>query len=827
MNLNFLGTRPAARRKRRAIAAATVALLGASVLTAGLAYAVTPHPEIPLDKNNLQTLTVQGVTPTADGATFDLGGYVGLVRLYSEDVLKISVQPKGKAEYFSPAIQKRDWGTPKFKHNRSKKNYSLKTDKITVEISTDRFGVRVLDPQGNVINADDMAYGSGYEAGKPYVFKKTEPGEDFYGFGEQTRGLNKRGDSIRMWNTDNYAYSPTEKYLYASIPFFMGLKPNGHAYGVFFDNTHRSYFEMASERDDYYYFYADGGDLNYYFFNGPDIPNVLESYTELTGRYQQPPNWSLGWQQSSWGYEPAQKIVDVAKGYRDRGIPLDTMNLDIDYMDEFRVFTWGEGFENPEALDAQLESMGVSTVTINDPAVKVDDGYSVYDSGNDIGAWATNPDGSDYVGSVWPGPSKFPDFTRQDVRNWWAGHHGTLLDRGVEGIWLDMNEPAVFDNEYHTIPNDTEFNHGTQQATEIHNLYGMLETHATTQGFEQFQPNQRPFILTRDMYAGSQRDAALWTGDNVSTWDHLAMSLPMQMNIGLSGVPHVGSDIGGFAGQATPELMARWLQAGAFYPHARVHYQGHGNDGYSQEPWSFGPEVEAIAKKYVSLRYQLMPYLVTAFHEASVTGAPVQRPLVYEFQNDPKVRDLDHEFMWGDDLLVAPVVQQGATSREVYLPAGSKWTDWWTGKSFEGGQTITAAAPLDVLPIYVQSNSIVANRAVQQFHDEKPLTDLVLDAWVDTAAKSTFYEDDGATKDHQKGEYDETEFSATRSGQDITLEKRMTHDAYDSTVTTVTWRLHDVPAPKGATAATVSYDPKTKIATVTAPAAATAVKVHF
>lgn len=826
------------RRTRRSLALTLSSLLAASlgVFFAPSAFPVTPHPERPIDKSNLQELSVESVEVTDDGATFDLGYFTGSIRLLSEDIAKVSLRAEGKEEYVSPGIAKLDWTPPAFTTSDTPETFTLRTAKLTVEVSKAKWGVRMLDAAGKVINEDDLDYGSGYEDGKPYVFKKTDRDEAFYGFGEQSKDLNKRGDSVRLWNTDNYAYSPTEPYLYASIPFFYGLKGDGTAYGIFFDNTHRSYYEMASESEDYYSFHADGGDLTYYFFEGPEIPDILKNYTELTGRTPQPANWALGWQQSKWGYYPDTKITEVAKGYRDRGIPLDTMNLDIDYMDEFRVFTWGQGFDDPEALDAELEAMGVSTVTINDPAVKVDPGnpdYPLYDEANAAGLFATNPDGSDHVGAVWSGPSKFPDFTLPETRKWWADQHGTLLDRGVDGIWLDMNEPADFVNEYHTPPIDVEFDHGQKTHEEVHNIYGMLETEATRQGFEEFKPGVRPFILTRDMYAGSQRWGALWTGDNIANWDHLALTLPMNMNVGMSGISHVGNDIGGFAETDRPrtsnaELLARWMQVGAFTPHARVHYGKDNNPVQCQEPWCFGPETEAIGKKYIELRYKLLPYLYNAFHQSYLDGRPVEQPLVFQYQDDPKVRDIQDQYMWGSDLMIAPVVKEGQRARNVYLPAGSRWTDYWTGSTFNGGQTISRQTPLSVMPIYIRSDSVIPTREVQQYTDQAPLTNLVLDTVVDTTASTTFYEDDGATLDYQQGEYDETKFTASRGPNGtIVFDQEVVTDGFASALTSVTWQVRDVPRPRAVegvaasagarSASPIAYDETTRTATVTVP----------
>ncbi|WP_053096255.1 glycoside hydrolase family 31 protein [Frateuria defendens] len=772
-------------------------------------YVTQPEGDTPLDKSKLQHLEVQGVSPSADGVQLDLGTYTGYIRVLSDDLVNVAIVEGHGAPPASPAILKKDWAPVDFRAQDGGGSYRIKTRELTVEITKAPFGVRMLDKDGRVLNEDDTRYGSGYESGKPYVFKRTDPGENFYGFGEQSRGLNKRGNSIGMWNTDAYSYDSQTKYLYTTIPFFLGLR-NGQAYGILFDNTFRSYYEMASEAKDYYYFYANGGPLSYYFIAGPRIPDVLQRYTELTGRFKEPPLWSLGWQQSKWGYT-RDDFLNVAHTYREKKIPLDVLHLDIDYMDAYRVFTWGEccadpGGTNrekggvigdPYAFMSELRDLHLKTIAINDPGVKLDPDLKVYQEGNRNDYWAKNPDGSDFVGEVWPKDSKFPDFTRPEVRHWWAAQHSALFDPGVSGIWLDMNEPAVFDGPFHTMPLDVRFDHGTKDHREVHNIFGFHETEATAEAFALYKPNQRSFILTRDMFAGSQRWAALWTGDNVSTWEHLKLSIPMNLNIGLSGVPMVGNDIGGFASRPTAELMARWLEVGAFLPFSRIHYDSDAKAPVKQgqEPWAYGPEVEDIGRRYISLRYALLPYLQNAYHNAAATGSPVWQPLVYQFQNDPGTYDVGDQFMFGDRLLVAPVVDEGKTSRSVYLPAGTRWIDYWTGQSYRGGTTIERAADLGTVPVYVRADSIIPSREVQQYTDEHPLTDLVLDVWLDREASTTFYEDDGATLDYEKGAYKATRFTFVRTGRGVLFRAEDQHEGYDSKIQSYTLRIHEVSRP--------------------------------
>lgn len=799
----------------KAVVCACLLAVGAApgILPAGKAFAAVtqPEPDTPLNKENLdQPLTVESVERLEDGVKLNLGKYDGYIRLFSEDMAKVSVVGDGEEEFYSRGIAKKEWKEPKFKSRETADEYLLTTDEITVSIRKSPFGVKFLDKQGNVIN-EDAAQGSGYENGKPYVFKKTVPGENFYGFGEQSGGLNKRGKSIGLWNTDAYAYNKDTKYLYTAIPFFLGLKDK-KAYGIFFDNTYRSYFEMASESDDYYYFYANGGELTYYFIYGPQIKDVIDTYTDLTGKIEMPPLWSLGFQQSKWGYTPEQ-LVSVAETYRAKNIPLDTINFDIDYMDGYRVFTWNPAYE--QALKT-LKEKGFRAVAINDPAVKLDENYSVYNEGTARDLWAKKADGSTYVGTVWPGPSVFPNFNKQETRTWWAENLKTLFDKGIDGIWNDMNEPAVFDGPFKTMPLDNIFegdNGDTKLHTEYHNLYGHDEAEATFNAFALNKPNTRPFVLTRDMYAGTQRYAALWTGDNVSNWEHLQMSIPMNANVGLSGVPFVGNDIGGFAKPSadqfpTPELFARWIEVGAFLPFARDHYDNSSKSGLAsgQEPWEFGPEVEEISRKYISLRYELLPYLYNQFKQSSDSGEPVQEPLVYQFQEDPNTYNLEDQFMFGDSLMLAPVVQQGQTSRQVYLPAGVKWVDFWTGQVYDGNRTITVNADLGTLPIFVKQESIIPTREVQQKTDEKPLENLILDTFLEEEAELSFYEDDGATLDYKRGEYNVTEFEIEKKGNRIAFRQDKKAQSFDSFIRSYTLKLRNAEEPKKVQAGRNKYE---------------------
>ncbi|EST11024.1 glycoside hydrolase family 31 protein [Sporolactobacillus laevolacticus] len=796
----------------KVITSIIVALIIALTSSISTTFAAQPHPERPLDKNNLEKLTVDDAKRIKDGVKFDLGKYDGYIHFLSEDMIKVSIIPDGSAEKDSSAIAKKDWETPRFSAKEKQDHYTLKTKKITVEVNEKTFGVKILDKQGNVINEDEALNGSssGYENGKPYVIKKTDPSENFYGFGEQTGSqLNKRGKSLANFNSDSYGYNNSTKYVYTAIPFFIGLKA-GNAYGILFDNSYRTYYNMAKDSDDYYYFYADGGPLTYYFMNGPDISHVLDQYTELTGKIKLPPEWALGLQQSAWAYTPEQ-IENIAQTYRDKKIPLDTMNFDIDYMNGYRVFTWSDAYK--KAFDTIKSIPGMHAVTINDPGVKKDDQFSVFNEGIAKDYFVKKADGTPYIGPVWAGDSGFPNFVNSQVRNWWSSNiASTLLNAGVDGIWNDMNEPAVFNDDqglFHTLPLDSYGidDEGNKVLHEqFHNEYGHLEDEATYNAWAAANSNKRPFVLTRDMFAGTQRYAAVWTGDSLSDWEHLQMSMPMNMNIGLSGQAFVGNDIGGFGNQATPELFARWIELGSFLPFSRIHYDQWSDRNYHQEPWSFGSDVEKISKKYIELRYQLLPYLYNAFNDASKTGKPVQQPLVYQFQKDPGTYNIDDESMFGDSLLLAPVVEQGKTSRSVYLPKGETWINYWDQKEYQGGQTITVDAPLDSMPIFVKKDSIIPTREVQQYTQQNKLTNLTLDTYLDHQASYSFYEDDGKTLDHDKGQYNITDFQVKKDGNAITFDADKKVSNYDSALQSYTLKIHEAKDPKHVVGGFQKYD---------------------
>ena len=582
-----------------------------------------------------------------------------------------------------------------------------------------------------------------------------------YGLGEKTGFLDKRGRVYEMWNTDEPAHFPTQDPLYVSVPFFIRSDPHG-AVGVFLDETARSWFDLGKDRREMMSLAAASECLDLYIIVADQVSGVVERYSALTGRMDLPPVWALGFGQSRYSYIPDSRVVEVAETLREKGFPADSVYLDIDYMDGFRVFTWDPvRFPDPKRLAERLAELGFRIVTIVDPGVRLDPDYQVYRTGLEGDHFCRRAGGEVYEGAVWAGPSAFPDFTQAETRDWWAGLHDALLGNGVSGIWNDMNEPADFTGEFYfrpdfTPPADVTVRPdglGVQSLERYHNVYGHNMCRATARAFERYRPDERAFVLTRAAFSGTQRYAAVWTGDNHSWWEHLAGMIPMVLNLGLSGFPFVGADVGGFQADAEPELYARWIETAAFMPFFRAHSA---STTGPHEPWSFGSEVEQIARRFVELRYSLLPYMYGLFAEAARHGAPVVRPLLWHYPEDRRARNLNDEFLLGRDLLVAPVLTPGAETRAVYLPEG-QWYDFRTDSLLEGPTDVVAQAPLESLPVFVRAPSVIPMAQVGRNAEETLSHPPTLHVYpgteeVESRVAVHLHHDDGHSKAYRHGE---------------------------------------------------------------------------
>lgn len=595
------------------------------------------------------------------------------------------------------------------------------------------------------------------------IIKKLGKDDAIYGLGDKPGCLNKRGYSYVNWNTDDPApHVDSFKSLYKSIPFFIVLGDE-YCYGIFADNTYKTTFDFGYENTDYYFVEHEKGELDYYFMPGNDMAEVVGLYTSLTGTTPLYQRWIYGSHQSRWGYYTQDEVLDIADKFRELDIPCDVIHMDIDYMNGYRVFTFDDKkFPDVKGLSEKLADRGVKLISIIDPGVKKDEDYFMYKEGMEMDAFAHDTDGSVYENAVWPGTSVFPDFTKQSVRSWWGDKTKILLEHGISGIWNDMNEPASFNGP---LPDDVQFEYGAHE--KVHNIYGHFMAKATYEGLAKNDGGKRPFVLTRAAYAGSQKYCGGWTGDNHSIWAHIALSLEQVCNLSVSGLAMCGSDIGGFGSDTTPELLVRFYEAAVFVPFFRNHSA---MGTRRQEPWQFDETTIDAVRKTVKLRYRFIPYIYDLAHECEKTGAPIVRPLVYEYPEDKHVRNISDEYMLGSFVLVAPVIAPGKEAREVYLPDGD-WYDYYTGEKYSGGRYILADAPLDKVPVFIKAGAIipVADGKIRSTEDitEDKISILTY------PGKGSFvhYQDDNETFAYRDGAYNAVEY--TLDGDK--LEKKVLH----------------------------------------------------
>lgn len=581
--------------------------------------------------------------------------------------------------------------------------------------------------------------------------------ERIFGAGERMGFLDKRGKRYLNWNTDDPFIRETTDPLYQTVPFFTRWRGGGRSTGYFHDYPGASWMDLDADGANQVRLHQAEDRLSLFLCPGPGLSDVIRQYTGLTGTMELPPKWALGFHQSRYSYMNESEVWDLVSNFRTREIPLDAVYLDIHYMDGYRVFTWNrESFPDPAALTSRLAGQGVRVVTIVDPGVKADNDYHVYRDGLARDVFARRSSGEVYHGEVWPGRAVFPDFTADRAREFWADHHKALLGAGVSGIWNDMNEPADFggnelDRTMFTPPLDVvlEGDGRPKGHMHYHNVYALKMAEATHAAFLKYRSDERPFLLTRAGYAGIQKYAAIWNGDIDSSWHHLAQSIPMFLNMGLSGLPFVGSDIGGFQSNASPELYTRWLQYAVFTPYMRAHSAV---DTRPHEPWSFGSDVEALAREAIRLRYRLLPYLYSVFAHTAESGLPVMSPMVLHWPHDERFHALWDQFMFGPSIMVAPVLYPDQRKRLVSLPEGL-WYDFHSGTPVEGPADIVVDTPIEQIPVFVRGPAVIPmQRSVS--HTRQDVSTIELHCYPAPEGSSTMfelYEDDGQSRPQASG----------------------------------------------------------------------------
>jgi alpha-glucosidase len=741
------------------------ALLGCSLLCATAAQAA------PAD-----------ITVRSDGADIHSGQWFMRVTALADDIVRV------RAVAGADLPEDASWAVTGEMRGRSirvtvKQNadgVDFKTAALAVRIERSPLRLVVSDLAGHVISADAPG-GAVAVADNGFLLRKElTQKEHFFGLGDKTGPLDRRGQAFTLWNTDAYRFQESTDPLYKSIPFFLSAGGPGGSYGILLDNTWRSWFDFGKQDAQTLAFGAAAGPIDYYLIYGPSVRRVVERYTDLTGKPPLAPAWALGFQQSRYSYMSAAEVHDIAGRLRAEHIPADVIWLDIDYQDRNRPFTANPAaFPDLPALARDLRQQGLRLVVITDLhiAAAPDQGYAPYDSGIAGDHFLKRPDGSLYVGQVWPGPSVFPDFTRRETRAWWGSLYRDFVAAGVAGFWNDMNEPSIFETPTKTMPLDTQhriaepgFAPRTASHAEIHNVYGMLNSRATFEGQRQLAPDERAFVMTRASYAGGQRYAATWTGDNSSTWNHLKLSIPMLLNLGLSGFAYSGADVGGFIGVPSPELMTAWIEIAAFTPIYRAHSE---KGTPPKELWVDGPQQLGIRRQFIEQRYRLLPYLYALADENARTGAPLMRPLFYDY---PDALDMPCDqptaFLLGDRLLVAPPpTLESPQPYQICLPAG-RWYDYWTGEPAPPVLSVTPA--LGHLPVFVRAGAILPGQALVQSTSETPQGPLSLDVYPGDDCRGTIYADDGHSMAYTGQNYlrQRVHCVQTASGIDIGFDAR-------------------------------------------------------
>ena len=615
-------------------------------------------------------------------------------------------------------------------------------DKNTTEIS-------FRDLEGNIIN-EDFQPSFKDEEGNVYISKVNDC-LAYYGLGEKGGDLNKKGCYTENFNTDDPETDDDSITYYKTIPFYVALKEEA-TYGIFFDNSFRSYFDMGKEMGDRIFFGAIGGQIQHYFIPGENIKEVVKNYTALTGRMEMPPLWSLGYQQCRFSYFSQEEVRELVKTFEEKDIPLDVVYLDIDYMDGFRVMTFKTpNFDDAAGLISDLKEKGIRTITIIDPGVKVDEEYDVFKRGKEGNHFTKKLDGEMFIGAVWPGDSAFPDFSNKDCREWWKSELKKFIsEHGMDGIWNDMNEPCVFNNDHKTMLETCLHNsdNGVIEHKEFHNRYGFEMSRCSKEAQEELHPNERGFSMTRATYAGGQRYSSVWTGDNMSLWSQMRMSISMNANLGISGFSFVGNDVSGFGLDSSEELFIRWMEMGPFIPIFRNH-----SNMYTrrQEPWAFGPRAEKIAKKSIELRYELLPYIYDLYYISHKEGLPIFRPMIMEYEKDMNLLNMREQFMLGENMIVAPVLYEGERSKTLYLPKGS-WFNYFTMEKLQGGKWYKLPCELDEILVFVKEGAIIPTYN-KKFRNVKERPKNILLKVFGENAKGFHYNDDGHTMEYLEGKY--------------------------------------------------------------------------
>lgn len=673
----------------------------------------------------------------------------------------------------------------KFSWEEKIDHYLLKTKKLEVTLDKTDFRLIFKNSSRTILSEDAELFGVNWQGTAVSCYKKLQQWEKFIGLGEKTGGLNRYGQTYTNWNTDHFGYGTDADPLYLSLPFYIGLH-HENCYGIFFDTSYKSTFNFGAGNNRFSYFTAEDGDLDYYFIHEKNVEGIISAYTTLTGKTPMPPKWALGYQQCRYSYYPDSEVIRLAETFREKEIPADTIYLDIHHMEECKVFTFDKKrFDQPIELIKHLKELGFRVVVILDPGIKIDKDYLPYTEGNEKQLFIKYPDGKNYEGQVWPGWCTFPDFTKPETRDWWAEKLSFYLQAGVDGFWTDMNEPATWGQ---TIPDLVEFNYEGQIAShkKSRNVYGLQMARSTNEGLTNYHEGKRPFVLTRSGFAGIQRYAAVWTGDNVASDEHMLAGVRLVNSLGLGGVSFAGYDIGGFVGNTRPKLFARWIAIATFCPLFRAHTMINSN---ASEPWAFGEEVEQISKNYIRLRYKLLPLIYTAFYKSYQSGLPLCKSLAIDYSFDDKVFHgaFENQYLFCEHLLIAAVESYKEITK-IYLPEGS-WYHFFTGEKLDGNRELLWECPIEYLPVFVKGGAILTMQSVKNHTEDIKDGQINIHIYKGMGlSEQLIYEDDGKSIAYQQATFSKTLIRMDFSANKLNIEKIATN--YESEYHTANFFFH-------------------------------------
>lgn len=656
---------------------------------------------------------------------------------------------------------------------------TIETKLLKLVIGKNPFGIDIFDHDGHRLYSDlkERAYLRDH-LGRIYHYQILDPQDCFYGFGEKTGYINKAKRRLRMENGDTLGYdSEFTDPLYKIIPFYLKLnKEHKIATGIFYHNFYPAVFDLGSERSAYWgrysYYCADGGEIDLFFIYGPSLADVVRGYTDLTGKTVMPPRYSLGYMGSTMYYTELEQDCDEAVlGFIDKtrelDIPCDGFHLSSGYTtgaDGKRyVFNWNRRrFKEPRNFIERMRQNGIEVSPNVKPGILTTN--PIYKDFKAIAGFIRDSKGEGpQITRFWGGPASLVDFTNPAARNLWKQKmKDALISLGISAIWNDncefeLNDPqALCDNDGQPII-----------ASAIKALLPNLMALVARQTILENLPDCRPYILNRAGGPGIQRYAQTWAGDNYTSWHSLKFNIPIILGMGLSGVANQGVDVGGFAGPAPePELLVRWVQNAVFYPRFCIHSMN--EDNTVTEPWMYPTYIDYI-RNAIKLRYSLIPYLYSLFYEASKSGAPVMRPLFYEFQNDPDTFEESFDFLCGPWILVAGVFEKGVKKREVYLPAGTNWQDWYTGECFKGGQNISVATPLESIPLFIREGAIIPLSPPSNNLRLNTIKEMKILIYPADNSRFVLYEDDGISNDYLKGSYLTTTITVKSERQKVSI----------------------------------------------------------